>query len=119
MGKVFRILSIDGGGIRGVIPAAVLGEIENRTGQRIADLFDLISGTSTGGILALGGPLADARGSVMCSAGRECVRAGFSDVAARNRDRKGADGGCGARMRAVLPLRPGEACRARYSERWW
>jgi patatin-like phospholipase/acyl hydrolase len=49
-----KVLSIDGGGIRGVIPAAVLTEIETRTGRRIAELFDLIAGTSTGGILALG-----------------------------------------------------------------
>ncbi len=49
-----RILSIDGGGIRGLIPALVLAEIEARTGKAIADSFDLIAGTSTGGILALG-----------------------------------------------------------------
>lgn len=47
-----RVLSIDGGGIRGLIPAVVLAEIERRTGRRIADLFDLVAGTSTGGILA-------------------------------------------------------------------
>lgn len=46
------ILSIDGGGIRGIIPATFLCEIEKRTGKPISDLFDLISGTSTGGILA-------------------------------------------------------------------
>jgi patatin-like phospholipase/acyl hydrolase len=48
------ILSIDGGGIRGIIPALVLAHIEERTGRAIADLFDVIAGTSTGGILALG-----------------------------------------------------------------
>lgn len=48
------ILSIDGGGIRGLIPALVLAEIEKQTGNNIASLFDLIAGTSTGGILALG-----------------------------------------------------------------
>jgi predicted acylesterase/phospholipase RssA len=47
-----RILAIDGGGIRGLIPALVLAEIEHRTGRRIAELVDLIAGTSTGGILA-------------------------------------------------------------------
>jgi len=47
-----RVLSIDGGGIRGLIPAVVLAEIEARTGRRIAELFDLVAGTSTGGILA-------------------------------------------------------------------
>lgn len=49
-----RILAIDGGGIRGMIPAVVLAEIERRSGRRTAELFDLIAGTSTGGILACG-----------------------------------------------------------------
>ena len=48
-----KILSIDGGGIRGLIPALILQEIEQRTGRRIHTLFDLIVGTSTGGILAI------------------------------------------------------------------
>jgi uncharacterized protein len=47
-----RVLSIDGGGIRGVIPALVLTEMERRSGRRVFDLFDLIAGTSTGGIIA-------------------------------------------------------------------
>lgn len=49
---MFRVLAIDGGGIRGIIPALVLADIERRTGRRIASMFDLIAGTSTGGILA-------------------------------------------------------------------
>jgi patatin-like phospholipase/acyl hydrolase len=48
-----RILSIDGGGIRGVIPATLLDYIEHKTGRPVCELFDLIAGTSTGGILAL------------------------------------------------------------------
>lgn len=51
---VRKILSIDGGGIRGIIPALVLAEIERRAGAPVAGLFDMIAGTSTGGILALG-----------------------------------------------------------------
>jgi patatin-like phospholipase/acyl hydrolase len=47
-----RVLSIDGGGIRGIIPALVLTEVERRTGKQVYELFDLIAGTSTGGILA-------------------------------------------------------------------
>jgi len=57
-----KILSIDGGGIRGIIPAMILAEIERRSAEiegsgrkfiPTSELFDLIAGTSTGGILAL------------------------------------------------------------------
>lgn len=54
MNKPVKILAIDGGGIRGIIPAAVLAYMERATGRRVAELFDLVAGTSTGGILALG-----------------------------------------------------------------
>ena len=50
---MMRVLAIDGGGIRGIIPTTVLAELERRTGRRICDLFDVVVGTSTGGILAL------------------------------------------------------------------
>ena len=49
---MFKVLSIDGGGIRGVIPAVLLEHIEKEKNKNVADLFDLIVGTSTGGILA-------------------------------------------------------------------
>src|SRR5690349_7315370 len=49
-----RILTIDGGGLKGAMPAAFLAEIEEISGQRIVENFDLIAGTSTGGIIALG-----------------------------------------------------------------
>jgi patatin-like phospholipase/acyl hydrolase len=50
-----RILAIDGGGIKGVFPAAFLAAIEESVGlESVAEYFDLIVGTSTGGIIALG-----------------------------------------------------------------
>ncbi len=54
--REFRILSIDGGGIRGILPAAVLSQVEKEwlQGASVAGHFDLIAGTSTGGIIALG-----------------------------------------------------------------
>lgn len=60
MGKKFKILSIDGGGIRGVIPCQLLARMEHdlmkSEGEeaRLCDYFDLICGTSTGSILAIG-----------------------------------------------------------------
>lgn len=47
-------LSIDGGGVRGLIPALYLREIEENSKKRICDLFDYIGGTSIGGIISLG-----------------------------------------------------------------
>lgn len=49
-----RILSIDGGGIKGVFPSSFLAAIEDAIGRNVSDYFDLIVGTSTGGIIALG-----------------------------------------------------------------
>lgn len=54
MGGIVKVLSIDGGGMMGIIPALVLDEIERRTSKPISSMFHLISGTSTGGILAVG-----------------------------------------------------------------
>jgi patatin-like phospholipase/acyl hydrolase len=54
--RPFRILSVDGGGICGILPASILAELETRflNGAPIAQHFDMIAGTSTGGIIALG-----------------------------------------------------------------
>src|SRR6185503_5404452 len=54
MAPAFKVLAVDGGGIRGIIPALVLAAIEEQTHRQIFELFDLVSGTSTGGIIALG-----------------------------------------------------------------
>ncbi|CAB4399800.1 unnamed protein product [Rhizophagus irregularis] len=51
---IYNVLSIDGGGIRGVLPALWLSEIENRTHRPISHLFNMIAGTSTGGFIAAG-----------------------------------------------------------------
>ena len=50
----FQILSLDGGGIKGLFSAAVLAAVEEDLGINVIDHFDLIAGTSTGGIIALG-----------------------------------------------------------------
>ncbi|WP_319801404.1 CBASS cGAMP-activated phospholipase [Rhodoblastus acidophilus] len=54
--RPFRILSIDGGGICGLLPASILAELERRFlgGESISHHFDLVAGTSTGGLIALG-----------------------------------------------------------------
>uniref|UniRef100_A0A8R7P5X6 Patatin n=1 Tax=Triticum urartu TaxID=4572 RepID=A0A8R7P5X6_TRIUA len=73
--KVITILSIDGGGVRGIIPAIVLAFLEKELQKldgpdaRIADYFDVVAGTSTGGLLTVtlaapdkdGRPLFDAK----------------------------------------------------------
>jgi patatin-like phospholipase/acyl hydrolase len=50
----FQILALDGGGLRGIFSAAVLAALEEDHGTPVTDHFDLIAGTSTGGIIALG-----------------------------------------------------------------
>ena len=55
--KCFKILCIDGGGIKGVFSASILAKYEELFGVRMTDYFDLIAGTSTGGIIALGASL--------------------------------------------------------------
>lgn len=52
--RQIRVLAIDSGGIRGMIPAMVLAELERRTRRHAFELFDLVVGVSTGAILALG-----------------------------------------------------------------
>jgi uncharacterized protein len=49
-----KILSIDAGGVRGIIPATILAELQARTGQPVCTLFDFLAGTSSGGMLVLG-----------------------------------------------------------------
>jgi len=51
---VFRVLALDGGGIRGIFTASFLATVEDLALCRIGEFFDLIAGTSTGGIIGLG-----------------------------------------------------------------
>jgi patatin-like phospholipase/acyl hydrolase len=52
--SAIKVLAVDGGGIRGIIPAVILGELQKRLTRKLWQTFDLIAGTSTGGIIALG-----------------------------------------------------------------
>ncbi|MDR2157891.1 MAG: patatin-like phospholipase family protein [Holosporaceae bacterium] len=52
--KVARLLTCDGGGIRGIVPAQFLAEIEKYTAKSTSSMFHLMSGTSTGGIIVGG-----------------------------------------------------------------
>lgn len=61
--KKFKILSIDGGGLRGIIPLQVIKQIEELTGEPIHKSFDLIAGTSTGGLLTCALTLQDYKSS--------------------------------------------------------
>ena len=54
MSGIARVLCIDGGGIRGIVPALLLQHIEEELNRPISGLFHMIAGTSTGGIIALG-----------------------------------------------------------------
>lgn len=52
--KTIKVLSIDGGGVRGIIAAKILTKIEKKTNKSISENFDIIIGNSTGALLALG-----------------------------------------------------------------
>ena len=53
MNKPFKILSIDGGGIKGLYSSTILEHFERKNQGRCSDYFDLLCGTSTGGLIAL------------------------------------------------------------------
>ena len=54
VGRRFQVLSLDGGGVLGIFTAAFLAQLEQDLGRPVVDSFDLIVGTSTGGIIAAG-----------------------------------------------------------------
>lgn len=50
----FKILSVDGGGVKGLYSSTILEHLENKYGAPCSDYFDMLCGTSTGGLIALG-----------------------------------------------------------------
>ena len=62
---MFRILSLDGGGVKGAFAASVLAALEKDTGKSVVDYFDMIVGTSTGGIIALGLGMGKSAGEIV------------------------------------------------------
>ena len=57
MNKPFKVLCIDGGGIKGLYSAELLAKFEQVFGHCVSDCFDMLCGTSTGGIIALAASL--------------------------------------------------------------
>jgi uncharacterized protein len=78
-GRTMNLLTIDGGGVRGIIPASVLAYVEARAGRPVADLFDLVAGASTGSLIAvaLSKPGDDGRPSL---AARQVAESYMQDV---------------------------------------
>ena len=52
MGKTIKVLSIDGGGTRGLMPSTMLNQMEQHAGKSITEIFDVVVGSATGGIIA-------------------------------------------------------------------
>eukprot|EP00727_Mastigamoeba_balamuthi_P008532 m51a1_g4300 hypothetical protein (467) ;mRNA; r:10054-11744 len=78
--KLVRVLSIDGGGVRGIIPGVWLAHLEAVTGRRVHELFDVVAGTSTGGLVALCLTHRRADGTVMSAAELTALYAEKSSV---------------------------------------
>ncbi|MFV9877980.1 MAG: patatin-like phospholipase family protein [Anaplasma ovis] len=64
VGMARYVLSVDGGGIRGIIAAKVLCEVEKRLGKPAGEIFDLFVGSSVGAIIAVALALKDGQGRV-------------------------------------------------------
>ena len=73
-GSIVTVLSIDGGGVRGIIPGTILAFLEEKLQEldgpdvRIADYFDVIAGTSTGGLVTAMLTAPDAKGRPLFAA---------------------------------------------------
>jgi hypothetical protein len=77
----YRILSLDGGGVRGIMELIVLSKVEEVLGLAILDLFDFVIGTSTGGILALTLSMTNKANASDCiDLAKQCIRAAFGST---------------------------------------
>ena len=90
-----RVLSLDGGGARGVVPLAVLADVERETRARVRDKFDVFAGTSTGAIVAAGLALAELPVAVVQRLYDDLVRLIFGSKGLSPRYRAG-------RLQAIL-----------------
>lgn len=97
-GRGVRVLALDGGGMKGMTMVAFIRHLERATGKRMAELFDVIAGTSTGGILAVGlgmlGYSADDCDATYNNLGAKVFSRGGADVDAD--DGSGGGGGSGS-----------------------
>jgi hypothetical protein len=90
------ILSIDGGGMRGAIAIAMLAELEKQTGKPCSEIFDMVAGTSTGAIIAVGLAVGLKAKDIMENVYRDGLPRAFQ--------RAGDNGFVGAALGAVLKL---------------
>lgn len=84
---VIRILTLDGGGIRGVGSAKIIADIEKKTGKPIYELFDVIVGTSTGGLLSIMCSIPTKHGCILPA--RKCIdlyRSNGKDIFTKEQD---------------------------------
>lgn len=86
--RKFKILSVDGGGIRGIIPLKILASLEGFIGPA-SDTFDLIAGTSTGGIISLG--LSASRAPLTARQILEIYQTRAGEIFLPNPERKGCE----------------------------
>ena len=107
----FQILSLSGGGFLGLYTAAMLAELEERSGKPLNQCFDLIAGTSIGGIIALGlaagrsGSPPGARPATSAMPSSNMGHASFPAPSRRRRPPRSSDSRATCPSRSTAPLR--------------
>lgn len=108
----FQILAISGGGYRGLFSAAVLAALEARlpVGKGLVDYFDLLTGTSVGGLLAIG-----LAGGIRASKLQEAIRTNGPDIFKRTGITKGSKYSAVALEKAISTMLGHEAAQGPFS----